>query len=238
MSIQEICRKYGITNYIINDDGSIDVTYSVLLYNNNLTELPLKFNRVGGNFDCSGNKLTTLKGCPKSVGGYFICNENELTNLEYGPESVGSSYRCSNNKLTTLKGLPKTINKFFQCYNNNLTNLEGSPEVVNGSFICSNSGITSLKGCPKVIKDEFDVTDNNIKYLSEIPESVGSKTDFDFNPIYSIINKMVDYDFLKTFIRFKVIKDGKVNLKRLKYLMEIYNMSVNLDEIKKHYEII
>ena len=32
MSIDEICKKYGIENYTINDDGSIDVDGDVLIW--------------------------------------------------------------------------------------------------------------------------------------------------------------------------------------------------------------
>ena len=77
MTIEETCRKYGISNYTINDDGSIDVNNEVFIAARGLTELPLKFNKVSWNFDCSANKLTTLEGSPKSVGGYFKCNVNK-----------------------------------------------------------------------------------------------------------------------------------------------------------------
>ena len=49
--ISLICKKYGITNYTINGDGSIDVNGNVNLIGYGLTELPLRFNRVGGFLD-------------------------------------------------------------------------------------------------------------------------------------------------------------------------------------------
>jgi len=58
--IHEICKKYGIKNYTINDDGSIDVDGNVNLSYRKLTKLPLKFNNVSGNFLCYNNQLTTL----------------------------------------------------------------------------------------------------------------------------------------------------------------------------------
>ena len=57
MSIQEICKKFGIKNYTINSDGSIDVDESVDLSNRKFTELPLKFGSVGGDFNCYDNEL-------------------------------------------------------------------------------------------------------------------------------------------------------------------------------------
>ena len=98
--ISLICKKYGIENYTINPDGSIDVNGNVWLYKKGLTELPLTFNKVTGDFNCGKNKLTSLKGCPRWVGGYFSCYNNQLTSLEFSPEYVGSNFYCYNNQLT------------------------------------------------------------------------------------------------------------------------------------------
>ena len=121
MNIGKICKEYNITNYIINDDGSIDVYGNVFLDNYKLTELPLTFNYVSGSFYCVGNELTTLKGSPKHVGSDFICTNNKLTTLEGCPENVSGSFYCYNNKLTTLKGSPKHVGRVFNCSHNNLT---------------------------------------------------------------------------------------------------------------------
>jgi hypothetical protein len=98
--ISLICKKYGINNYTINDDGTIDVNGDVNLWIKGLTELPLVFNKVSGNFSCNHNELTTLKGCPRWIGGWFNCGWNKLTSLEFGPDYVGGYFGCSNNKLT------------------------------------------------------------------------------------------------------------------------------------------
>ena len=97
--ISLICKKYSIENYTINDDGSIDVNGYVDLYDKKLTELPLVFNKVTGDFDCGGNQLTSLKGCPRWVGGYFSCRDNQLTSLEFVPDYVGDDFFCGENDL-------------------------------------------------------------------------------------------------------------------------------------------
>ena len=84
--IRSICRKYGIEDYTINDDGSIDVDN---LSSEKLTKLPLKFRSVSGVFNCYNNELTSLEGCPKSVGDSFSCSYNNLTSLRGCPKSVG-----------------------------------------------------------------------------------------------------------------------------------------------------
>ncbi len=97
--ISLICKKYGIENYTINPDGSIDVNGDVDLSGFGLTQLPLRFNRVTGYFNCSYNNLTSLKGCPRWVGGYFSCSHNQLTSLEFSPDYVGDNFWCDDNDL-------------------------------------------------------------------------------------------------------------------------------------------
>lgn len=102
--IHDICKRYLISNYTINSDGSIDVDGNVDLYAKGLTKLPLKFNKVNGDFWCSENYLTTLEGGPKEVGGGFDCFNNQLTSLEGSPEKVYDMFYCGGNPLESLDG--------------------------------------------------------------------------------------------------------------------------------------
>ena len=81
--IHEICRKYNITNYTINEDGSIDVNDDVYLSFKGIKKIPLRFNKVSGNFDCAYNRLTTLEGAPQSVGSFDCSNNKKLKSLDY-----------------------------------------------------------------------------------------------------------------------------------------------------------
>jgi hypothetical protein len=111
--ISLICKQYGIINYTVNDDGTIDVDGDVNLWNRGLTELPLTFNRVIGYFDCSYNKLTSLKGSPRWVGGNFSCKDNRLTSLEFCPDYVGGSFWCNNNQLTDNYCDTEIVGEFY-----------------------------------------------------------------------------------------------------------------------------
>ena len=142
--IESICKKFGITNYTINVDGSIDVNGNVYLNRNGLAKLPLKFGRVTGNFYCYDNKLTTLEGSPREVGGAFDCHNNQLTTLEGGPREVGGAFYCSYNQLTTLEGSPREVGGNFGCGDNQLTTLEGGPREVGGNFNCNDNPIYSV----------------------------------------------------------------------------------------------
>lgn len=112
--ITEICKNYKIKNYNVNDDGTIDVDGNVNLYNtqNPLTELPLAFNKVSGNFVCDNHHLSSLSGSPKEVGGDFRVNYNQLTSLDGGPELVYGFYNCIGNKLTSLEHCPIYFGKY------------------------------------------------------------------------------------------------------------------------------
>jgi len=144
--IHKICREYGIKNYTINTDGSIDVDGNVNLSEMGLTKLPLKFNHVSGYFDCHHNKLTTLEGSPKSVGGYFNCSYNKLTKLDGSPERVDCDFYCSGNNLTTLEGSPKSVGGFFNCNNNEISTFEGAPNNVGIGFYCYDNPIENIWG--------------------------------------------------------------------------------------------
>ncbi|MBR1757023.1 MAG: hypothetical protein IJ738_05620, partial [Alphaproteobacteria bacterium] len=109
--------------------------------------------KVGGNFNCSYNQLTSLKGVPQKIEGSFNCSENQLTSLEGAPQKVGGNFRCYGNQLTSLKGAPQKVGGNFWCYGNQLTSLFGisqmkdknniySDQEVCGKYDLSASGFT------------------------------------------------------------------------------------------------
>ena len=115
--IHELCRRYNIKNYTINEDKSIDVDGSVRLVDEMLYKLPLKFRNVSGYFSCNGNNLTTLEGTPETVDGYFNCRNNRLTTLEGSPRRVNGGFYCSyNKKLMSLEGITPTIHGNLYCH--------------------------------------------------------------------------------------------------------------------------
>jgi hypothetical protein len=256
--IHSICKKYKIKDYTINDDGSIDVEVNVELLKCDLYELPLTFNKVGGTFDCSDNNLTSLKGSPKEVGvnfycyknnltslkdspteirGDFFCDQNSLTSLEHGPELVGYDYDCAANYLTDLKGAPRKIGYVFDCRDNKLTTLEGSPDYIDGSFQCSHNFLTDLKNGPEEITGHLICSGNQINSLEFYPK-VNKTFELHGNPIGSLFDSFdPDLDVIKAFNSYRVLKDGVVIIKRLKYLMSTFNQPIDLEEIEKHYKV-
>ncbi len=140
--------KFDIIHYTINDDGSIDVNDDVIMIDENLNEIPFKFNKIYYAFSVARNKLKSLKNCPKYIGTSFICIDNQLESLEFGPDYVGTNYFCNHNELKTLKGCVEEVNGDFDCQNNKLTSLEFCPMEVNGEFDCSENKLEYLDRSP------------------------------------------------------------------------------------------
>jgi len=152
--VKEWLDRYGVKNYTINDDLTVDVDGYVDLTSKRLKRIPIQFGNVSGGFYCSRNSLTSLKGSPISVGSSFNCMLNKLTSLEY---------------------IPKEIVGYFTCYDNQITSLIGGPEKVLGSYSCAKNKITSLKGCPEIVYEEFDCQSNALTSLEYMPQLVGNK---------------------------------------------------------------
>ncbi len=128
-------KVYNIYNL---PDGFVLKGY-VDLSQKNLTELPdLSRVTVDGDFDCSENRLTSLKGAPQKVTGDFRCDHNQLTFLKGAPQKVGGYFWCQHNQLTTLEGAPQEVGGDFCCYGDSLSSLFGISKVggeIKGSYL-------------------------------------------------------------------------------------------------------
>lgn len=231
-SIKNICDKYNITNYTMNDDGSIDVNGDVNLSSRNLTKLPLKFRNVSGDFNCSSNKkLISLEGSPIFVGGNFNCTCCSLKSLQYGPTIVGDDYLCSHNQLSDLIGSPKKIKGDLECSYNPIKTFKGCPQRIIGKFLSYGTLITGLS------------------YFPEICENYNLSSGSHFS-------KVIDYYFYKRFGRYRLenlmsllieytpITDDKIIIGRLEEVYfelglpipeMIYNIDIPYSEIFDNY---
>jgi hypothetical protein len=182
-AISEFCERYDILDYKINVDGSIDVDGGASLFLCSMTEIPFKFNRVSGNFNCSFNDLTSLKNCPNEVGGDFECYQNKLSSLDHSPSVVIGSYHCYGNKLTSLIGCPIKVGGEFNCANNKLSTLRYCPNIVGGEFNCTNNIIRTLKFSPSRVGNNFNCTDNCIQSFTNFTTDLVGEFFFANNPL-------------------------------------------------------
>jgi len=210
-SIHDICKKYGITNYTINDDGSIDVNGDVYLSYRELTKIPLKFRNVSGYFACFNNKLKSLEGAPESVGGNFNCSDNQLVSLDGSPQSVGGNFYCKRNQLTSLEGAPESVGGNFNCQDNQLSSLDGAPQSVGRGFYCQRNQLMTLEGAPQSVGGDFYCYYNQLTTLEGAPQSVGGYFNCASNLIFEIWKLFGDYSKIELFNDYDALReiDGK-----------------------------
>ena len=127
-----------------NPDGSWDVDGDVYIGGYGLDELPFKFNRVGGNFNCRYNLLKDMRNVPRIIGGSFNIECNLIESLIDGPVVVGGIYNCSVNPLTSLEHIPREIKEHLFCIDCKLTSLKHCPDVVGMDFLCHGNPITTF----------------------------------------------------------------------------------------------
>ena len=127
-------KKYKIKNYKLIEDTNygyvINVKKGVDLrnFNEDLKKIEVKFNKIYGDFDCAGNKLKSLEGCPEIVEGNFDCSYNELETLKGCPKIIEGIFWCNNNNLLKIEELylPKELktNKIYLNKNKKLDKLQ------------------------------------------------------------------------------------------------------------------
>jgi hypothetical protein len=156
--------------YVKREDGTIVVPGELDISSRCFTALPdLTAVVVAGDFWCSNNLLTSLKGAPRFVGGDFHCSYNLLTSLAGAPPSVGGAFYCVANRLTSLKGAPAEIAKDFHCYDNELTDLASGPHKAGGDFLCNANHLISLRGAPEDVGGDFYCCRNPLEHLECAP---------------------------------------------------------------------
>ena len=85
--------KYNFTDNGIIVDYAGDIIFNDGM--DSLTNGIFQWGEVKGMFNCSHNKLKSLKGAPKKVGESFACNYcDSLETLEGAPEEVGGWFNC------------------------------------------------------------------------------------------------------------------------------------------------
>jgi hypothetical protein len=211
--IDTICKKYNIVNYTINSDNSVDVDDDVWLYNKGLKSIPLNFNIVNGYFNCSINRLTSLKGCPVRVSNYFSCYSNELTSLQYSPKYMeNGDFSCRRNKIESLQYCTELIRGNFYCYSNNLTSLEHHPTVY-GEFSCWNNQINTFE---------------NFYYYKE-------NVDFWGNPIYDIYELFNDMKLIELTWDYGFEWKGEIDLYKLDIFLKETNHEYDGD-LREYFE--
>lgn len=217
-AIKEWLWAQKITRYRLLTDQRygfvVNVGQDISLKNKNLGYIPVKFNKISGLLDVSGNSLTSLEFCPETVpgnfncsynalktlryapfrvGGDFVCAHNTLTSLEYCPKETGNYFDCQSNQLTSLQYMPRNINGSLNCFGNQLLSLKFSPQRIKGSFYGSANRLTTLEHCPQVVEGDFFCDINKIQNLEFIPQKMGGRISLRENPALGELQTIETY---------------------------------------------
>lgn len=120
-------KSYYITHK--NESFIVNVEGSVHLKKMNLQSLPtqFQFGRIKGDFDCSQNQISSLKGGPVRVDGEYNASNNLLASYEFMPKKVGSLI-LNHNQLTYLSTFECFIEEDFYLFSNPIETITGFPQ--------------------------------------------------------------------------------------------------------------
>lgn len=198
--IEQWLKNYKINKYHINEDMSVDVHQDVKLSHGleKLITIPIQFKNVFGFFDCSYQKLISLKGCPEYVAKDFDCGYNQLTSLQYCPKIVGGTFYANNNQLISLACELQEVQKSFYCVNNPLTSLKGLQAYIKKYLICEDSLIENL-----IIEELLQV--NEKIFISHLD---GKKLQYFENNYNSDNTLIMDIEDIRKILLFQKMTDN------------------------------
>lgn len=209
---------YGVRNYTINKDNTVDVDGNVyLMFSTFLFFIPIQFNEVNGNFSVAYSNLFSLRGCPKIVNGNFDCSYTCISSLNGGPEFVVQKYECGYNKfLISLKGSPLSVGESFFAWWCDLKSLKHTPLQVGGNIHFSGARISHKEAI-----DFFNTFNGNfggkISYSNEHPQLKNLDLFYEDSRLLSITKQELLYLRLKNQLEKNLVnKSNESNFKSVK----------------------
>lgn len=162
-------------------------------------DLGVQFGEVYGDFFCYSMSLKTLQGAPHRVGRDFNCEGNLLTSLAHAPTHVTGSFSCAyNHMLSSLLDAPAHVGDNFNCAHCVLTSLAGAPEIIPGWFDCRMNHLTKLQHAPKQVIGMLDCSDNPLVNMEGAPTNMGViNISYDPNlPLLRCLNSQLDINLV------------------------------------------
>ncbi len=207
--IHDICRKYDIKRYNINQDGTIDIEGGLVISDNYITEIPIKINKVDGFIYLSYcENLTTLKNIPEYVGGRLELRDNlNLKRIDYFPTEIKGHINISSNNLTELNNIQGEVYESFNCKSNNITTLKGFPLIINGFLYLDNNPISIIDSSIEVRGGKISIDGTNFDdRIKKLPQ----------DRLRCLFEHGVDYDIFD--------KNGTFHYNRLERMFKDFNI--------------
>lgn len=224
--------KISLFDYEIHEDLSVSIYQDdVDLRHKKLNYIPLNFNEVHGNFDCSYNNLISLQGAPKKVTNSFSAHHNKINFLRDLPQCP--NIYVQHNNIRYLDYIPEET-VVFDLSNNlihtiSVTLLDKYKYKLTKLVLANNnisSGIDHLRNCQDLRKIWLE---NN--KLTDI-------ADFKYFPKLKILdlkdNRLTDFNWTEEFsekivsvlLSHNKIKNIYINPNMEIHRLETYNNQV------------
>lgn len=153
-------KDMKINDYFILEqkmgEFSVNVGKSVDLSQKELTAIPIQFGLVNGSFNCSCNRLQSLKGVARFVNGAFDCSYNYLDTLDGSPLEVDSKFLAQYNQIHDISHLPKMIHDILNLKNNLITELDLASITISNSILLFDNPIDTIHSLPQLNLDKKD----------------------------------------------------------------------------------
>lgn len=115
-------------------------------------ELPVSFNKVGGNFNVDWLHFEDMRLFPKHIGGNFEASGTYINSLKGGPEYVGGNYIITSRGhlydspflLRSLEDCASHIGGNLDVNGQGVYTFEHFPKKLVGDFLCESNPIYSL----------------------------------------------------------------------------------------------
>lgn len=149
--IETKIKKYP---YVVHAHDNVDISGQKLSF------VPVKFNKIFGNLDCSNNSLIYLNFCPSKVGGSAYFNKNKISSLKGIPKTIGQGIDLSDNCLSenSLNYFPLNINLSAPI------NLKNNPNLKNFQY----ASISDIQILIEDLKKRKETTKNKNKLEKEL----------------------------------------------------------------------
>lgn len=172
--------KIGEDKATINEDNSVEINDDVDLTGILFKKVPMKINKVTGDYTAAGGSISTLENSPDVVTGDLTMIHLDIKSFVGGPSEVGGDcIYTGNDQVTSIEGLPSKV---------------GGRIDISG---CKK--ITSLKGIHKIVKQmdgEFDASTAGVKEAVLGLMAIRGITSVNLpdNKVAAIINKHLSSD--------------------------------------------
>lgn len=198
-------RNYGVDNYTVNDDLTVDVNGNVNLERAFMGQSKEEWLEELEDYNNHTDPEAQIDfelcddGSYEGNGSHHVYEEktDEVYELPVRFGTVKGSFSIAYNELRTLKGCPHTVEGGFDCDSNDLQSLTGAPRQVGNIFFCKHNPLIEVGDIDTQITQGFFVGPDQIADLLNVKSEEPEKTILDKQTFNQAINSLKEKRLLE-----------------------------------------